>query len=158
MAFAEQPAAAARFLCALTRCAENGFGRDVEAAASLLCREAAGEHQTWAALKDLPHGPHDRTRLMHAAFRGDKARVRWLLARGARLELRDVHGKTALMWAAEGGSLAAVRALLGAGADVRAVALRGLGNALAFAARGGHGEAAAELSVARTRRGRMAAL
>ena len=120
MAFAEQPAAAARFLCALTRCAENGFGRDVEAAASLLCRESREEVQTWAAINDLPHGPHDRTRLMHAAFTGRVARLRWLLARGARLERRDVHGKTALMWAAAGGSLEAVRALADAGADVSA--------------------------------------
>ena len=83
---------------------------------------------------------------MHAAFTGRVARIRWLLARGARLETRDVHGRTALVWAAEGGSLEAVRALVAAGADVRAVALRGLGSALAFAARGGHGAVAAELT------------
>ena len=87
MAFAEQPADAALFLQALTRCAQNGYGRDVEAAATLLCRESWGEHQTWAALKDLPHGPRGRTRLMHAAAVGNVARLRWLLARGARVDL-----------------------------------------------------------------------
>jgi hypothetical protein len=37
-----------------------------------------------------------RTRLMYAAQAGDVARVKWLLARGARVELKDSLGRTAL--------------------------------------------------------------
>ena len=61
-----------------------------------------------------------RTRLMYAASAGDVARVKWLLARGARLELKDWEGRTALWWASWKGRVATVRELLARGAAVDA--------------------------------------
>jgi len=66
-------------LYALTRCAQNGYGRDVEATLSLLCRSTHGDVEAWAAIKDAPHGPTGRTRLMHAARTGKLAAMRALL-------------------------------------------------------------------------------
>ena len=43
-----------------------------------------------------------RTHLMYAAQAGDVARLAWLLARGARLELKDWRGRTALLGRAGG--------------------------------------------------------
>jgi hypothetical protein len=151
--FAVQPADAALFLQALTRCAENGFGRDVEAAATLLCRESWGEHQTWAALKDLPHGPLGRTRLMYAARKGDLPRLRWLLARGARVDKNGWRwpetsvGKTALMYACEEGNVEVVRELLAHDANVNAVeGYDGMGRtALRYASKRGHVNVVEEL-------------
>jgi hypothetical protein len=53
-----------------------------------------------------------RTRLMYAAQAGDVARLRWLIARGARLGLQDAEGRTAFSWACESGRVEAVRELL----------------------------------------------
>ena len=64
-----------------------------------------------------PYGKK-RTRLMYAAQAGNVARLRWLIARGARLELKDWDGNTALMWASLEGRLGAVRELLLRGAAV----------------------------------------
>jgi hypothetical protein len=47
--------------------------------------ESAAFLPLWAAVKDLPHGAQGRTRLMHAAWTGNLARVQWLLSRGAPL-------------------------------------------------------------------------
>ncbi len=81
-------------------------------------------------MKDLPHGrvrqegparQYDvpfgfdcgpfsaaHTHVMYAAQAGDVARLAWLLARGARLELKDWQGRT-LLWAARKGRVATVR-------------------------------------------------
>jgi hypothetical protein len=100
------------FISALILTAQNGFGRDVEPFLAL-CRETWGEEQWWDAVKDLPHGrvrqgaavpfgfeggpfSAGRTHVMYAAQAGDVARLTWLLARGARLELKDWKGRTAL--------------------------------------------------------------
>ena len=61
-----------------------------------------------------------RTRLMYAAQAGDVARLRWLIARGARLELKDWEGRTALYWASSEGRVDTVRELLLWGAVVDA--------------------------------------
>jgi hypothetical protein len=128
------------FLSCLFLAAQNGFGQDVEPFLAL-CRETWGEEQLWAAVKDLPHGcarqegparqyaeepfgfelgpfSAGRTHVMYAAQAGDAARLRWLIARGARLELKDWKGRTALLWASEEGRVEAVRELLARGAAV----------------------------------------
>ncbi len=117
----------------------NGFGQDVEPFLAL-SRETWGEEQLWDAVKDLPHGcvrregpapqratepfgferPALRTHVMYAAQAGDVARLRWLLARGARLELKDWVGRTALFWASQEGHVEVVRELLARGAAVDA--------------------------------------
>ena len=127
------------FISALICTAQNGYARDVDPFVAL-CRETWREEQLWDALKDLPHGrlkqhgprnkdgaavvdPYGkkRTRLMHAARKGDGARVRWLLARGARAALQDVNGRSALYWAClVSSSVDVVRALLAGGAPVDA--------------------------------------
>jgi len=101
-----------RFLWVIVRLAQNGYGRDVMALATTLCREAWEEHQTWAAIKDLPLGRRRRTRLMHAARVGNLARIAWLRARHADVRCADEDGCTALIHAAAAGQTAAVRALL----------------------------------------------
>ena len=113
------------FLSCLFLAAQNGFGQDVEPFLAL-SRETWGEEQLWAAVKDLPHGrvrqegpaprlaaepfgfergpfSAGRTHVMYAAQAGDAARLRWLIARGARLELKDWKGRTALLWASREG-------------------------------------------------------
>ena len=62
------------------------------------------------------------TRVMYAAQAGDVARLRWLIARGARLELKDWKGRTALYWASRKGRVETVRELLLRGAVVDAAA------------------------------------
>ena len=105
------------FISALIFAAQNGFGHDVEPFLAL-------SHETWDeeilfdAVKDLPHGVQQRTRLMHAAKVGDVARLRWLLARGARVDRRDWEGRTALYWACSEGRAGAAAALLQHGAGV----------------------------------------
>ena len=125
------------FISCLILTAQNGFGQDVDHLASL-CWETWGEEQWWDAVKDLPHGrarqegpalrdatkpfgidlgpfSAGRTRLMYAAQAGDVARLAWLLARGARLELKDWAGRTALYWAAQEGRAGTARELLARG-------------------------------------------
>ena len=125
------------FISCLILTAQNGFGQDVEPFLAL-SRETWGEEQWWDAVKDLPHGcarregpapqgatgpfgferPALRTHVMYAAQAGDAVRLRWLIARGARLELKDWRGRTALYWASQEGRVDAVRELLARGAAV----------------------------------------
>ena len=124
------------FISALIITAQNGYAREVDPFVGL-CRETWGEEALFDALKDLPHGkkrlrsaeeaaaqglpefdPYGmgRTRLMFAAQTGNKARVEWLLKRGARLELADSEGCTALTWACARGFTDVVELLLDKGA------------------------------------------
>jgi hypothetical protein len=135
------------FISAMIMAAQNGFGEDVEHLLAL-SRETWGEEILWDAIKDLPHGPQHkrgadgkrmykmsegangrrlavmdprgarRTRLMYAAQANDVPRLKWLLARGAKLELEDSAGWTALHWAAQEGRVGTVRELLARGARV----------------------------------------
>jgi ankyrin repeat protein len=118
------------FLSSLIITAQNGFCRDVEPFLAL-CHETWDEEILWDAVKDLPHGPtrsgkavdpfgKRRTRLMFTAAAGDAERLRWLIARGARLEQRDWLGRTALYFSAAEGQLDAARELLARGAAVDA--------------------------------------
>jgi hypothetical protein len=84
------------------------------------------------------------TRLMYAAQAGDVARVIWLLARGARLELKDWLGHTALFLAALEGRVATVRELLARGAAVDAATNHGV-TPLYTASQMGHLEVVREL-------------
>jgi hypothetical protein len=59
-----------------------------------------------------------RTRVMYAAQAGDVARLQWLIARGARLELKDWAGRTAMWWASRAGRVETVRELLACDAAV----------------------------------------
>ena len=151
------------FLSCLILAAHNGFGQDVEPFLAL-SRETWGAEQLWAAAKDLPHGrarregparqhaaepfgferPALRTRLMCAAQAGDVARLRWLIAQGARLELKDWKGRTALLWACREGRVEAVRELLTRGAAVGAAANFGA-TPLHIASESGHLEVVREL-------------
>ena len=84
-----------------------------------------------------------RTPLMLAAFRGDLAAVRRLLASGVDVDARDKDGVTALMFASHKGHLAIVRELLLRGANVYARAKNGW--TPKRAARAGHHHAVVEM-------------
>lgn len=58
--------------------------------------------------------------LIHAAERGDVARVAELVRAGVSLDARDTRGRTALLAATEGDRVEVARALIAAGADVNA--------------------------------------
>jgi ankyrin repeat protein len=101
------------------------YAFDVRKAAGL-CRATWAEEGFWSGLVRVQHpGRSRRTRLMYAAHRGDADRVRWLLARGAPLEVADADGRTALALALAGGHAGAVAALLAAGALTGNAQLRG---------------------------------
>jgi hypothetical protein len=84
------------------------------------------------------------TRVMYAAQAGDVARLRWLIARGARLELKDWGGRTALYWASSEGRAETVRELLQRGAVVDAAKNNGA-TPLFIASQEGHLEVVREL-------------
>jgi ankyrin repeat protein len=130
------------FISAFIVTAQNGYGRDVNHLLHL-ARETWGEEQLFDAVKDLPHGAlkrkhtepgavltaqeketvvdpfgKKRTRLMYAAQAGNVPRLGWLLARGARLELKDWEGHSALWWASYAGRKQTMRELLSRGAPL----------------------------------------
>ena len=130
----DSSALADAFISALIITAQHGFVADVDPFVGL-CPETWGEEQLFDALKDLPHGLSRRTRLMHAAFAGNVSRLRWLLRRGAKLELEDAQQCTALGWACRSGRIDVVAELVRVGASVRGGAR---GGALTDAVSGGH--------------------
>jgi len=75
----------------------------------------------WATIKDLQHGPFQRTRLMYAAKTGNVQRVKWLLARGALLDLRSIGGMSALDHGCREGKLEVVQELVAHGAAINPV-------------------------------------
>ena len=107
------------FISALICAAQNGYACEVDPLVAL-CRETWREESLFDALKDLPHGRQHRTRLMYAAHSGNPERARWLLARGARLELRDSAGRSALFWGAREGHCGVLHVLLDHGAQCNA--------------------------------------
>jgi hypothetical protein len=86
------------FISALILTGMNGFQEDVVPFLAL-SRETWGEEILWDAVKDVRYGKEKRTRLMYAAKTADLARVRWLLKRGANVNLTDEMGLTALHYA-----------------------------------------------------------
>ena len=72
----------------------------------------------WDAAKDF-QGPEGYTRLMWASMRGHIGRVRWLLARGAKVNIQADRGDTALHLACKHGRKDIVKMLIAAGADVK---------------------------------------
>jgi ankyrin repeat protein len=89
-----------------------------------LCRATRREEVLWSALVNLQRGPSGRTVLQFAAQKADVERVRWLLARGANANARDLNGDSALHRACAVGSAKVVALLIAAGADVN---VKGLG-------------------------------
>ena len=109
----------ALFVAAQSEPGRKGFAEDLVWCAGL-CRTTWREEALWNGLVHVRRGEGKRTHLMYAAARGDVARVRWLLARGAPTELADVRGGTACIWASLRGHVEVVRVLLAAGANVNA--------------------------------------
>ena len=68
----------------------------------------------------IGQGARQTTSLMWAAQDGYLAMVRFLVAEGADIHLRDANGWTALMWAADGGHFEVAKFLVDHGADVNA--------------------------------------
>lgn len=75
--------------------------------------------------------------LLTAAWKGDAAKIRQLLASGAPIETTDVNRMTPVMLAAQGGHREAFRVLVDAGANLHALAFRQV-DLLEMAARGGN--------------------
>lgn len=133
------------------------FGKSAHAStvhdAVYTCKVAWIQEPLWSGLARVQSGAARRSHLMFAAWKGDAARVQWLLARSspdAQLELADARGWTALAWAAFGGGAEAVRCLVGAGARVnsRATRVHNGETPLTLAAVRGHEDAVAALLAA----------
>ena len=89
-----------------------------------LCKATRAEEVLWRALVLARRGQMKRTVLMQAAHKGDAARVKWLLARGAPLEVRSVAtsytsipARTALDYATAAGHKEVIKILMTAGAN-----------------------------------------
>ena len=98
-----------RLLRVTTCLATCGYGTQVGA---LMCTARAfyGDAQVWDA--HVQHtGVRRRTYLMHAALKGNAARVQFLLDRGAAVNVASV-SSTALTLAAQNGHLETVRCLV----------------------------------------------
>ena len=100
-----------------TRLACEGYWQDIKHVMGV-SRVFRYDEQLWDAMKDEPGGgPEGRTRLMYATGKGDLERVRFLLARGARVDKTNILGATPLHCAS---SLEVVRELCNKGANVNA--------------------------------------
>ena len=115
-----------------------GFAEDLRWCAGL-CTATWREEALWNGLVQVRRGEWKRTHLMYAVDRGDVARVRWLIARGAPTELADSRGATACTWASHWGHVDILRALIAAGANVNAAG-HAAPTALFVASREGHVE------------------
>ena len=112
------------------------FAHDVRTTVSL-CRATAVEERFWSAQTRVRHGQRKRTVLMGAAARGDVARTRWLLARGAPCDPLDAEGSTALIWACHKGHAEVARVLIAAGAALNLTGGYSV-TGLCWASLGGH--------------------
>jgi ankyrin repeat protein len=129
----------------ITRLACEGYWQDIKQV-MLVSRVFRYDEQLWDAVKDEPGtGKGKRTRLIYAARMGDLERVRFLLARGARVEngctfgIYTTHtGYTPLMGTSEEGHLEVVRVLCEKSADVNAACASDGQTALMLASENGH--------------------
>ena len=90
----------------MIRAGQNGYASEIAPFHSLN-REVWGEEQLWDAIKDYQHLPQLRTSLMYNAKVGNMERIKFLLKRGANVNLMDKEGRNALMWAVLGGQIEA---------------------------------------------------
>jgi len=130
-------------LFAVAECGGCKFAFDARRTVSL-CRATAAEERFWSAMLRVHHGLLKRTVLVYAARHGNVARVRWLLARGAPRDARDVDSWTALCFSSWIGHTEVARALLEAGASVDAAMNDGT-TPLYIASQEGHVEVALAL-------------
>ena len=90
------------FMEVLARIVENGYAVDVARCVDV-CKDAQSNTLLWERVVDVPRRGKGTTRLMHWAREGDLVRTRETLARGARVNARDVLGRTALHMASGDG-------------------------------------------------------
>ena len=109
----------ALFIAMQSEKGRKGFAYDLRWCAGL-CRATWRDQAVWNGLVHVQRGPKKRTHLMYAAKSNAVAFSKWLLKRGALLELKDTDGHTALFWAAGWGNLEATRILIDAGANLTA--------------------------------------
>ena len=102
-------------LSVATFTANQGFNVNPFLSASKAFRN---DELLWDAAKDF-QGPEGYTRLMWASMRGHIGRVRWLLARGAKVNIKADRGDTALHLACKHGRIEIVKMLIAAGADAK---------------------------------------
>ena len=127
----------ARLLRVATCLAASGHVQQVGALAAT-ARAFRADAQLWAACCSH-RGPRGRTRLMHAAKKGDADRARFLLCRGAAVDTPDERGSTALLFACKAGHVEVVRCLVErGGANVNAARTGDLTTPLIGACQGGH--------------------
>lgn len=105
------------FISCLIITAQRGFHKEVKPFIAL-CREIWYDKQLWAAIKDTQFGSMKRTHVMYAAKTGNIARLRWLLARGAQLNQKDLFDKNALAHACEFGQLDMILELIRSGITI----------------------------------------
>ena len=132
-------------LLRITTClAQNGYHKEVGVMVQLN-KAFWNDEQIWDAYKDVP-GSGGRTLLKYASAYGFLSRVKWLLARGARLNaITFTQGWTALMATSQEGHLEVIRELLGRGANVNAAKNNDGDTALLIACRNNYLEVVREL-------------
>ena len=94
--------------------ANQGFSVSPFLSASKTFRD---DELLWDAAKDF-QGTGGYTRLMWAAMKGHIGRVRWLIERGAKVNMQTENGQSALYYACENGHTGIVKMLIAAGANV----------------------------------------
>ncbi len=93
---------------------------------------------------NMQPGDYKEGALMVAVERGNIDMAEFLVANGAKVNLRNIHNQTALMWASESGYIDIVRFLISKGADKSLVDKHGF-TALKLAERNNHGHVVAYL-------------
>ena len=104
----------------LIRVAQAGYVTEADECSGL-CRATYWHDPELLHLTAAVRHARYKTRLMGASHLGHEARVRSLLAAGAKVEAKDSIGWNALLWASVNGHTAVVTALVAAGANVEAM-------------------------------------
>lgn len=95
---------------------QAGFHADI-AAASGVCKAVWEDDRLWERLVRM-RPQHTRSAMTSVGVAGNASRLRWLLDRGASVDIEDFDGANALMCTVRSGHEAASRALLDGGAAV----------------------------------------